>query len=43
MADAAAQCELLGVIDVGITAMAIAKLKSETERVQAFVKALYAA
>ncbi len=43
MADAAAQCELLGVVDAGITAMAIAKLKSETEAVQAFVKAHYAA
>jgi HPt (histidine-containing phosphotransfer) domain-containing protein len=38
MADAAAQCELLGIEDPGITQMAIAKLKSETEAVQAFVK-----
>ena len=38
MADAAAQCELLGIVDPGITQMAIAKLKSETEAVQAFVK-----
>jgi HPt (histidine-containing phosphotransfer) domain-containing protein len=39
MADAAAQCELLGIVDPGVTEMAIAKLKSETEAVQAFVKA----
>jgi HPt (histidine-containing phosphotransfer) domain-containing protein len=38
MADAAAQCELLGIEDPSITQMAIAKLKSETEAVQAFVK-----
>jgi HPt (histidine-containing phosphotransfer) domain-containing protein len=38
MADAAAQCELLGIVDPGITQMAIAKLKSETEAVQDFVK-----
>ena len=38
MADAAAQCELLGIVDPNITQMAIAKLKSETEAVQAFVK-----
>ena len=38
MADAAAQCELLGIEDPGITQMAIAKLTSETEAVQAFVK-----
>jgi HPt (histidine-containing phosphotransfer) domain-containing protein len=38
MADAAAQCELLGIEDPGITQMAIAKLKSETEAVQDFVK-----
>jgi HPt (histidine-containing phosphotransfer) domain-containing protein len=39
MADAAAQCELLGIDDPGIAAMAISKLQSETEAVQAFVKA----
>jgi HPt (histidine-containing phosphotransfer) domain-containing protein len=43
MADAAAQCELLGIEDPGITQMAIAKLKSETEAVQDFVKLHYAA
>jgi HPt (histidine-containing phosphotransfer) domain-containing protein len=39
MADAAAQCELLGIDNPGISAMAISKLQSETEAVQVFVKA----
>jgi len=38
MADAAAQCELLGLDDPALTLMAIAKLKDETFQVQAFVK-----
>ena len=43
MADAAAQCEVVGIADPPLTAMALAKLAGETEAVQAFVKAHCAA